>query len=286
MFNLKLTPGQITLAALRRAFYEPVQISLSKDGRDKIAAGRAVIDAALKEGRTIYGINTGFGKLAHEKVSAEKLEKLQENLILSHCTGTGYILYDHITRLILILKINTLAQGYSGVRQELVDALIALLNHEVYPRIPAKGSVGASGDLAPLAHLSAVLLGYGEVSIKGKIAPAAEGLKAAGLKPMRLAPKEGLALINGTQVSTALALSGYFQAENCFAAAVLAGALSLEAAKGGMGPFRAEIQAVRGQAGQISAAKKYRDLVKGSAILESHKGCGKVQDPYCLRCMP
>ena len=286
MSELIFSAGQLTLADLRRVFIEPVKLSLRQDDYKKISASRALVEKSLASSKTVYGINTGFGKLAKKKVSAEQLEKLQKNLILSHCTGTGYILYDHITRLIMLLKINALAQGYSGVRPELIDALITLFNHEIYPRIPAKGSVGASGDLAPLAHMSAVLLGFGEVSMKGKIIPAAEGLKIAGLAPLHLAPKEGLALINGTQVSTALALSGYFATENCFAAAAISGALSLEAAKGSPDPFRDEIQQVRRQTGQIDVARKYRDLLENSGIRDSHKECEKVQDPYSLRCMP
>ncbi len=286
MFELELSPGDLTLTDLRRIYDAPVKLSLHEAAADKIAASRAVVENVLDTGEVVYGINTGFGKLAKEQISAEKLEKLQENLILSHCTGTGYILYEQITRLIMVLKINGLAQGYSGVRPELIEALIALLNHEVYPCIPAKGSVGASGDLAPLAHMSAVLLGYGEVSVGGKILPAKEGLKIAGLESMSLAPKEGLALINGTQVSTALALAGLFTTENCFAGAVITGALSTEAAKGSAAPFKPEIQNVRRQAGQIDVAVKYRALLDGSEIGKSHKDCDRVQDPYCLRCMP
>ncbi|PJB71976.1 MAG: histidine ammonia-lyase [Alphaproteobacteria bacterium CG_4_9_14_3_um_filter_47_13] len=286
MHEFEIKPGNLTLADLRQVYRHPARLSLPQEAWDNINAGCAVVEKALESGTVIYGINTGFGKLAREKVSAEKLEKLQDNLILSHCTGTGYILYEQITRLILVLKINALAQGYSGVRPDLVKALIALVNHEVYPCIPSKGSVGASGDLAPLAHMSAVLLGYGEVTVKGKTLPAKEGLALAGLQPMKLAPKEGLALINGTQVSAALALAALFATENCFANAVIAGALSLEAAKASTGPFDPKIQIIRRQQGQIDVAAKYLSLLDQSEIRDSHKYCGKVQDPYCLRCMP
>lgn len=286
MFQFELVPGELTLADLRRIYNEPVTLSLHKDAYEKIKAGRKVVEDVVAEGKVIYGINTGFGKLAKEQVSTEQLEKLQENLILSHCTGTGYILYENVTRLIMVLKINGLAQGYSGVRQELIDALIALLNHDVYPRIPSKGSVGASGDLAPLAHLSAVLLGYGDVSVNGRIMSAKEGLEIAGIKPLSLAPKEGLALINGTQVSTALGITGLLGTENCFTGAVLAGALSVEASKGSPSPFKDKIQKVRRQTGQRDVAQKYRYLLKDSAIRNSHHDCDRVQDPYCLRCMP
>jgi len=286
MFDFELKAGALSLHDLRRIYREPVRLSLSKDAEAKIAGGCQVVKDVIASGDTVYGINTGFGKLAKKRVSVEQLEKLQRNLILSHCTGTGYTLYDEITRIIMVLKINCMAQGFSGVRPELIDGLITLLNKEIYPCIPAKGSVGASGDLAPLAHMSAVLLGYGEVRVSGKILSAKEGLALAGLEPMTLAPKEGLALINGTQVSTALALRGLFAIENCYAGAVVAGALSVEAAKGSPAPFRAEIHAVRGQQPQIDVAATYRTLLEDSDVRESHKDCERVQDPYCLRCIP
>lgn len=286
MIEMELKPGKITLADLRRMCRYPVKLTIPQKAWQTVEKGRAVVESAIAEGRVIYGINTGFGKLAKQQVSAEKLEQLQENLILSHCTGTGEFLNDTVVRLILVLKINALAQGYSGVRRDLIEALVALLNNEIYPRIPAKGSVGASGDLAPLAHFSAVLLGYGEVSVKGEVLPASEGLKQAGLAPMKLAPKEGLALINGTQVSTALALAGLFAAENCLAGGVISGAMSIDAAKGSPAPFDDKIHAVRGQPGQSDVAAQYRALLDKSEIRDSHAECDKVQDPYCLRCMP
>ena len=286
MFILNLTPGELSLEDLRRVYREPVKITLNAAAYDAIDGSTRVVDDVIKSGKTVYGINTGFGKLAKKRVSLEQLEKLQENLILSHCTGTGYTLYDEITRLIMVLKINALAQGFSGVRRELIDALITLLNKEIYPCIPAKGSVGASGDLAPLAHMSAVLLGYGQVRINGEIFDAAEGLKRAGLEPMALAPKEGLALINGTQVSAALALRGLFAAENCFVGGLIAGALSIDAAKGSAAPFVSGIHSVRRQQGQIDVAALYRDILSGSQIAKSHEDCDRVQDPYCLRCIP
>lgn len=286
MFELALNPGELNLETLRKIYREPVTISLSQESKGRIAGGHKVVQDVIASGETVYGINTGFGKLAKQRVTIEQLEQLQENLILSHCTGTGYILHDEITRLIMVLKINCMAQGYSGVRPELIDNLITLLNKEVYPCIPAKGSVGASGDLAPLAHMSAVLLGYGEVRINGAILSAKQGLEIAGIEPMKLGPKEGLALINGTQVSAALALRGLFAAENCFASAVIAGALSVEASKGSPSPFRSEIQNIRRQKGQQDVALTYRKLLSESDIRQSHKDCDRVQDPYCLRCMP
>jgi histidine ammonia-lyase len=206
--------------------------------------------------------------------------------LLSHAAGVGEPLPDAVVRLILALKVNALARGFSGISQELVDGLLALLAHEVYPVIPAQGSVGASGDLAPLAHLSTVLLGMGEVRVHGRVLPAAEGLGLAGLQPFKLRAKEGLALINGTQVSTALALAGLFGAEDLFAAAVVAGAMSVDALKGSDSPFDARVHAARGQPGQIAVAKAYLELMAGSAIRASHLDCKRVQDPYSFRCQP
>ncbi|MEA3133557.1 MAG: histidine ammonia-lyase, partial [Gammaproteobacteria bacterium] len=233
-----------------------------------------------------YGINTGFGLLAQTRIPTEQLELLQKNLLLSHAAGVGNALPDAVVRLILALKINALARGHSGVTQHLIDALAALLEHEVYPVIPAQGSVGASGDLAPLAHMSAVLLGVGSVRVGGKVLPATDGLRLAGLEPIKLHAKEGLALINGTQVSTALALAGLFGAENVFAAAVIAGAMSVDALKGSDSPFDDRIHQVRGQPGQIAVAREYRELIAGSAIRASHLDCSRVQDPYSFRCQP
>jgi histidine ammonia-lyase len=286
MSKLEITPGALSLADLRSVFEKPVQLSLHSSCDDGIEKSVATIQNIISSGQTVYGVNTGFGKLASERISSEQLEKLQENLVLSHATGTGFLLDDHLVRLIITLKVNALAQGYSGIRRRVIDALIALVNHEVYPVIPAKGSVGASGDLAPLAHMSIVLLGHGEVRVKGEIMPASEGLKIAGLEPMSLQAKEGLALINGTQVSTALALAGLFGAEHCFAAAVISGGLSIEAGKGSLSPFDERISMVRGQIGQQDVAAAYRALLTNSAIMNSHEDCGKVQDPYCLRCIP
>ncbi len=286
MSKLIINPGTLTLPDLRRVYREPVTVSLDESCRAKIAASVAAIDGIVKSGKTVYGVNTGFGKLAQEKIAPGQLAQLQENLVLSHATGTGALLDDALVRLIIVLKLNALAQGYSAVRQEVLDALIALVNAQVYPCIPAKGSVGASGDLAPLAHMSAALLGHGDVRHKGKTISAAEGLKIAKLKPLALGPKEGLALLNGTQVSTALALAGLFAAQDAFDAAMIAGAMTVEAARASASPFAEELQAVRGQPGQIAVAGKLRALLAGSAIMDSHRNCGKVQDPYCLRCMP
>jgi histidine ammonia-lyase len=237
-------------------------------------------------GDAAYGINTGFGLLAQTRIPNEQLELLQRNLLLSHAAGVGEALPDAVVRLVLALKINALARGHSGVTLGLIDALLALLEHEVYPLIPAQGSVGASGDLAPLAHLSVTLLGLGQVRVGGAIMTAAEGLSCAGLKPITLHAKEGLALINGTQVSTALGLAGLFGAEDLFAAAVVAGSMSVDALKGSDSPFDARIQQLRGQPGQIDVAREYRELIAGSAIRASHLECSRVQDPYSFRCQP
>lgn len=286
MTAFMLKPGDMTLADLRRVYQNPVQLSLHESCQKPMQASVDIIGRISGSGKIVYGVNTGFGKLAQKIIPADKLEKLQENLVLSHATGTGPLLDDAIVRLIMVLKINALAQGFSGIRAEVTEALRALINNEIYPCVPAKGSVGASGDLAPLAHISAALLGHGDMRCAGKIISAAEGLKKAGLTPLRLGPKEGLALLNGTQVSTALGLAGLFAAQDAFAAALIAGAMSLEAAKGSAAPFHKDLQAVRRQPGQIIVAEKLRALLEGSEIIESHRDCGKVQDPYCLRCMP
>lgn len=286
MFDLTLEAGTLSLADLRRVVSEPVKLSLHPASIKMVEAGARVIDKIFEEKKVVYGVNTGFGSLAKVKIDDADLERLQKNLVLSHSVGTGDYIAPAIVRLILVLKINALAQGYSGMRLETLEALIALLNNEVYPCIPCKGSVGASGDLAPLAHLCAPLLGEGHVYIDGKVCPATEGLKKAGLQPLHLGPKEGLAFLNGTQVSCAFALYGLFLAEKAFAAAIPAGALTIEAAKASTTPFREEISILRRQPGQIEVAALYRDLFQGSAIVESHHNCGKVQDPYSLRCIP
>jgi len=284
--GLKFTPGRVTLPQLRRIAREAPALALAADCRARVDAGAAIVQAVLDRGETVYGLNTGFGAMARTLIDTASLRELQCNLVLSHCTGTGKPLADEVVRLVLALKAVALATGNSGVRWVLVEALLALHNHAVWPVIPAKGSVGASGDLAPLAHLAAVLLGVGEVRCNGELLPAAEGLERAGLEPVELAPKEGLALLNGTQVSTALALSGLFAIEDAFAGAVVTGALSVDAALGSDEPFDSRIQALRGQSGQSAVAECYRGLLAGSEIRESHRDCEKVQDPYSLRCQP
>ena len=278
--------GDLSLADLRQIYERPVTIKLAAVDRERIAAASGLVDRIVAAGDAAYGINTGFGLLAQTRIPTEQLELLQKNLLLSHAAGVGEPLPDAVVRLILALKINALTRGHSGVTLGLIDSLLALLEHEVYPVIPAQGSVGASGDLAPLAHLSAVLLGVGRVRVHGAVMPALDGLALAGVEPIKLHAKEGLALINGTQVSTALALAALFGTEDVFAAALVAGAMSVDALKGSDSPFDDRIHRVRGQPGQIAVAREYRDLLAGSAIRASHLDCSRVQDPYSFRCQP
>ena len=282
-----LTPGDVDLATLRRVHAGGVQLALDPAARAGLAAAQATVRRIVEAGAVVYGINTGFGKLAQTIIPAERLAELQRNLVLSHSAGTGEPLDAGVVRLVLATKAVSLARGHSGVRPEIVDALLALGNAGLLPRIPSKGSVGASGDLAPLAHLACVLIGEGEVTTpQGEVIGGAEALGRIGFAPFVLGPKEGLALLNGTQVSTALALAGLFGAEDVFAAALMAGALSLEAIQGSVKPFDARIHAARGQPGQIAVAAAMRALLEGSRIVDSHADCGRVQDPYSIRCVP
>lgn len=281
-----LDPGKLSLQTLRRIADGTARLRLDPSCRPDVDASANAVAAICAGERAVYGINTGFGKLAQTRVPRDQLDQLQRNLVLSHAAGVGDPLPARTVRLTLALKLNALAQGYSGVRWSLLEALDSLLTHDILPVIPEKGSVGASGDLAPLAHLASVLIGSGEAWIDGARAPAAEGLARAGLGPLDLAPKEGLALLNGTQVSTALALDALFQAEEVFAAATVAGALSVDAALASAVPFDPRIHAVRGQPAQREIADVYAKLLQDSAILESHRNCDRVQDPYSLRCQP
>jgi len=284
---LDIAAGKLTLGMLRRIARGEARVALDPATRPAIDASRAAVQQAVDHGAPAYGINTGFGKLAKTHIANDQLERLQTNLVHSHAVGTGALLDDATVRLVLMLKAASLARGYSGVRPEVIDALMALYNAGVLPSIPSQGSVGASGDLAPLAHMTLALMGEGEVRIDGTAVAATEGLRRAGLSAMSLAAKEGLALLNGTQVSTALALKALFEVEDIFAAAVVTGALSVDAAKGSDTPFDARIQEVRGQPGQIDVAAKYRFLLSGSEIRRSHLvDDDRVQDPYSLRCQP
>lgn len=286
--TIALTPGGLSLDALRRIYFDAAPLSIPPQAYDRMAASRALVEEIAAGETAVYGINTGFGKLAQKRIAPEDLDQLQRNLILSHATGVGEPLDDGAVRLILAAKIASLCVGASGVRAELVEALLTLYAAGALPVIPAKGSVGASGDLAPLAHMTGVLLGIGEIRLKGRTMTAEEGLRAVGLAPIDLKAKEGLALINGTQVSTALALAGLFEIERCFKAAIISGALSVEAVKGSHKPFDPRISALRGQPGQIMVAGLFRDLLADSPLNASHQGdaCERVQDPYSLRCQP
>ena len=284
---LVLTPGVVDLATLRRVHAGGVQLALHSSAQAGLRAAQATVRRIVDSGEVVYGINTGFGKLAQTTIPPERLAELQRNLVLSHSAGTGAPLADGVVRLVLATKAVSLARGHSGVRPEIAGALLALCNAGLLPPIPSKGSVGASGDLAPLAHLACVLIGEGEVATpEGEVLGGAQALSRIGLAPFVLGPKEGLALLNVTQVSTALALAGLFGAEDVFAAALVAGALSLEAIQGSVKPLDARIHAARGQPGQIAVAGALRALLEGSEIVPSHAHCGRVQDPYSIRCVP
>ena len=282
-----INPGSLTLADCRRFITGHCQLALLPSALPQVEASAAAVQAVVAKGAPAYGINTGFGKLAKTHIPDAQLEQLQLNLVRSHAVGCGSLMDDATVRLMLVLKAASLARGFSGVRPVVIESLLALYNAGIHPCIPSKGSVGASGDLAPLAHLTLALLGEGDVRVHGVVLPAIEALQDAGLEPLRLAAKEGLALLNGTQASTALALRGLFEAEDLFAAAVVAGSLSVDAAKGSDAPFDPRIHAVRGQPGQIAVAAVYRQLLAGSAIRASHRdNDDRVQEPYSLRCQP
>jgi len=281
-----LNPGKLTRNNLHELHQNKNPLELKKTAYNKIKQSQKVIQEIIQNGKPIYGVNTGFGSLANINIPSNQLAQLQKNLLLSHAVGTGPLLDDDIVHLILLLKINSLSRGHSGVRKEIIDALITLFNKQLYPCIPSKGSVGASGDLAPLAHLAGVLIGVGKVRHQGKTISAKQALSKAGLKVIQLAPKEGLALLNGTQVSTAIALRALMLIENCFAAAIITGSLSLDAAKGSDEPFNKKIHDLRGHKGQSDCAAMYRKLLKGSQIRKSHLQCDRIQDPYSLRCQP
>ncbi|HSC22567.1 MAG TPA: histidine ammonia-lyase [Casimicrobiaceae bacterium] len=284
--RLALGNAPLPLADLRRVYRNEVDVALDEAAVPALTRSHALVEKIADADEAVYGINTGFGKLAQTKIAHERLAELQRNLVLSHSAGVGAPLPPGVVRLVLVTKALGLARGFSGVRAEVVRALIGLANAGVLPRIPSKGSVGASGDLAPLAHLARVLIGEGEVFAGDQAVPACEGLWRAGLAPLVLGPKEGLALVNGTQVSTSLALAALFDAENVFAAALVASALSLEAIKGSVRPLDPRIHEARGQRGQIDVAAALRALLEGSGIVPSHANCGRVQDPYSIRCVP
>ncbi|MGI9271765.1 MAG: histidine ammonia-lyase [Woeseiaceae bacterium] len=284
--NLIVDNQLIGLAELRQAWRNPLTVELGNQARQRVAESHELITEVLAGGDQVYGVNTGFGQLAQVRVSDDDLATLQENLVRSHSVGVGKHLDDNIVRLIMLMKIVALAEGFSGVRLALIEALCELVNRNIYPCIPEKGSVGASGDLAPLAHLAGVLIGVGEARVNGTVVPAQIALQQAGVEPLSLEPKEGLALLNGTQVSTALALAAAFRTENVLSAALAAGAMSSDAIKGSDTPFDKRIQSVRGHGGQIAVAGVLRQLMRDSEIRASHIQCDHVQDPYSIRCQP
>lgn len=283
---IRLRPGAVSLAQWR-ALHAGAPVMLDPATLPAVQRGADTVAAIVARGAPVYGINTGFGKLASVRIEADDVATLQRNIVLSHAAGVGEPLPVATTRLMMALKLASLAQGASGIRPQTLHLLETLLQRDVVPVVPCRGSVGASGDLAPLAHLSTLLIGVGEAWVGGERLPAAVALERVGLAPIELAAKEGLALLNGTQFSTANALAGLFAIEDVFRAALVTGALSIEAAKGTDTPFDPRIHALRGQPGQIAVADALRRLMAGSAIRESHRrGDARVQDPYCLRCQP
>ncbi|XHS80418.1 histidine ammonia-lyase [Burkholderiaceae bacterium UC74_6] len=284
---LTLTPGSLTLADLRAIHAGGVTLALVPQALADIDNSARLVLAAAAGDDPVYGVNTGFGKLASKRIGRDELAALQRNLIRSHCVGVGEPMNPAVVRLMLATKAASLARGFSGVRPVVVQSILDAFNAGLVPFVPVKGSVGASGDLAPLSHMTLALMGEGEMLVEGKRRPALAVLREHGLVPLELAAKEGLALINGTQASTALALHALLRFETLYASALVSGAISLDAARGSDGPFDARIHAVRGQPGQIEAAAVYRTLLAGSAIRASHReGDERVQDPYCLRCQP
>ncbi|HEX8841865.1 MAG TPA: histidine ammonia-lyase [Sphingomicrobium sp.] len=282
---MKLDPTNIDLSTLRR-LWQGEEASLDDSSMQRVADAAASVERIVAGGETVYGVNTGFGLLANTRIPDDRLAELQTNLILSHSAGLGDPLPRHVTRLMILLKLLGLGRGHSGVRPAVIEALQLLLDRDAMPVIPAQGSVGASGDLAPLAHMTAALMGYGSMDLAGETMPAEQALQQLGMEPLQLGPKEGLALINGTQASTALALDALFAGERVFAAAIAAGALSVDGLKGSVKPFDPRVSELRGQPGQIRVAEALHALLEGSDIVASHARCGKVQDPYSFRCQP
>ena len=284
--SLKLGSRPLRLAELRRVYAGPVTVSIEPSALAAVREAHATTLRLAAADAPAYGINTGFGLLAQTRIAPAQRALLQRNIILSHSSGVGPLLDDAVVRLTLVLKLASLLQGFSGASIELTRFLERLINAGLMPCVPAQGSVGASGDLAPLAHLSLVLLGLGDIRRHGELLPAGEALAQEGLAPLTLGPKEGLAMLNGTQVSTALALAGLFEIESVYAGAVVSGALSLDALQGSDAPFDPRIHHLRGHEGQARVAQVYRELLAGSQIRESHRDCSRVQDPYSLRCQP
>ncbi|MEZ6095888.1 MAG: histidine ammonia-lyase [Pirellulaceae bacterium] len=279
-------PGKLEHSFLAAYYFDSQPIELGGDCWDAVDRSRAVVESLIRAGKTVYGLNTGFGLLANQKISSDKLAQLQVNLVRSHSAGCGELLSDDIVRLVMLLKATSLARGFSGVKRSTIELIVRMINEDVLPCIPSKGSVGASGDLAPLAHMSLAMIGEGRVRIDGEEMDSRAGLESKGLEPLVLDSKEGLALLNGTQVSTALALAALYESERTFRSAIFAGAMSVDAAMGSDTPFDARIHAIRNHPAQIDCAAFYRELLDGSEIRNSHRDCSRVQDPYSLRCQP
>ena len=286
MTSLTLSGHGLTLADLKDLETQRPTVNLGAEARRAMQASVDTVRRVIDSSQVCYGINTGFGALARRHISRDRLTQLQYNLVRSHACGVGEPLPAAVVRRILLLKANSLAIGNSGIRPEVVETLLALFNHDVLPVIPSQGSVGASGDLAPLAHMTLALIGEGEARHDGKLLEGEAVLKAAGVKPVQLEAKEGLALLNGTQLSAALAIQGWIGAEHALAASIAIGALTLEALAGSYSPFDARIHKARNMHGQMQVAERFRSLLTGSEIWDSHQGCDRVQDPYALRCMP
>lgn len=283
---LTLSPGNLTWNELSLVYRSSQPLELERTAWDAIDASRATVQSLLERGEVIYGINTGFGLLANQRISSDQLQQLQLNLVRSHAAGCGPPLKHGIVRLVLLLKAASLARGYSGVRREVVQSLLDCLGSGLVPSIPSQGSVGASGDLAPLAHMALALLGEGEFLHEEKSLPASTVLQSHGILPLSLGPKEGLALLNGTQVSTSIALEAAIRCDRLLRVALICGALSVDAAHGSDTPFDPRIHAIRNHRGQRECAAALRSLLQGSPIRESHRNCSRVQDPYSLRCQP
>ena len=284
--SVVLDGARLTLDALEAVARGGAVVSVAGAARDAVVRARRVVDEAVARGAIVYGVTTGFGNFADVHIEADRLRELQLNLVRSHAAGVGEPLDEADTRALMVLRANVLAKGFSGVRPETLDLLVALINHRVHPIIPAQGSVGASGDLAPLAHLALALAGEGESVYEGRRQPSGEALRGAGLQAVVLEAKEGLALINGTQLITAVGGLALAEAVRLLPLADVAGALSLDALKGTDVAFDPRIQAARPHPGQAASARNLRRLLAGSAIRESHRDCGKVQDAYSLRCIP
>ena len=286
MQTLELTTGMNGLKTWTAVYRGRVHLELSAAAQTAVADANQTVASVVAGGGAVYGINTGFGRLAGTVIPDSSLQALQKNVVLTHAIGSGPPLSAAETRLVLAMKIGSLVQGYSGVRPDLVRFMVEMFNRDLLPVIPAQGSVGASGDLTPLAHVAAAMIGEGMISVAGEVMPAANALASAGLEALDLQPKEGLAMLNGTQVSTALALAGAIEARQALDSAVVVGALTTEAVLGSVQPFEDRLHRIRRQPGQIEVARRLRELTKGSEFRDKALTDGRVQDPYCIRCQP